>query len=276
MDLDGYIARLRLCENLKAFEVKQLCEKVKEILAAEPNVCQVATPVTIVGDVHGQFYDVLEIFNIGGHCPTASYIFMGDFVDRGKHSVPTLLLLLALKVRYRDHMTLIRGNHESRAVTQTYGFYDECLECYSSVNVWRYCVEIFDLMPLAALVDGSVLCVHGGLSPQIAKLGDIESIDRVQEVPHAGPMCDLLWSDPDDRISRFAVSPRGAGYLFGYQVVEHFNHVRRSPLLTLLTPRGLRSLVRCVRLRWFRARCVGAAARAGGVRACLVPSPSLL
>ena len=226
MDVDGMIDRLRRCENRKALEVKLLCEKAKEILAAEPNVREVNTPVTIVGDVHGQFYDVLEIFSIGGGCPTTSYVFLGDFVDRGKHSVPTLLLLLALKVRYRDHMTLIRGNHESRAVTQTYGFYDECLECYSSVNVWKYCVEIFDLMPLAALVDNGVLCVHGGLSPQIARLSDISTIAREQEVPHAGPMCDLLWSDPDDRISRFAVSPRGAGYLFGYQVVEEFNHVR--------------------------------------------------
>lgn len=122
---------------------------------------------------------------------------MGDFVDRGYNSVETFLLLLALKVRYPDRITLIRGNHESRQITQVYGFYDECMRKYNSVNVWRYCTEVFDYLALAALIDSRVFCVHGGLSPSIGSVDDIKAIDRKQEVPHDGPMCDLMWSDPD-------------------------------------------------------------------------------
>ena len=133
---------------------------------------------------------------------------MGDFVDRGFFSVETFLLLLALKVRYPDRITLIRGNHESRQITQVYGFYDECLRKYGSVNVWRYCCDVFDYLSLSALIDDRVFCVHGGLSPSINTLDQIRTIDRKQEVPHDGAMCDLLWSDPED-IQGWGLSPRG-------------------------------------------------------------------
>lgn len=131
--------------------------------------------------------------------PETNYLFMGDFVDRGYYSVETFLLLLALKVRYPDRITLIRGNHESRQITQVYGFYDECLRKYGSTDVWRYCTEIFDYLSLSAIIDGKIFCVHGGLSPSIQYLDQIRSIDRKQEVPHDGPMCDLLWSDPEGK-----------------------------------------------------------------------------
>jgi|TARA_B110000305_G_C19345302_1_gene591325 serine/threonine-protein phosphatase 4 catalytic subunit len=120
----------------------------------------------------------MELFKVGGDCPKTNYIFMGDFVDRGFHSVETFLLLLALKVRYKDRITLIRGNHESRQITQVYGFYDECLRKYGSVNVWRYCTEIFDFLPLAAIIDDKIFCVHGGLSPAFDTLDEIKTIDR--------------------------------------------------------------------------------------------------
>ena len=155
---------------------------------------------------------------------------MGDFVDRGFYSVETFLLLLALKVRYPERMYLIRGNHESRQITQVYGFYDECLRKYGSVNVLRYCTEIFDYLALSALIDDSVFCVHGGLSPTVSNLDEIRSIDRKQEVPHDGAMCDLLWSDPED-CTGWGLSPRGAGYLFGGDVVKSFNHTNRIELI---------------------------------------------
>ena len=167
---------------------------------------------------------------MGGDCPRTNYLFMGDFVDRGFYSVETFLLLLALKVRYPDRITLIRGNHESRQITQVYGFYDECLRKYGSVNVWRYCTEIFDYLPLAALIDEQTFCVHGGLSPSIETLDQIKTIDRKQEVPHEGPMCDLMWSDPEE-MSGWSISPRGAGYLFGKKKVDEFNHKNNLDLI---------------------------------------------
>lgn len=178
--------------------------------------------IQVCGDIHGQFYDLKELFKVGGDVPETNYLFMGDFVDRGYYSVETFLLLLALKVRYPDRITLIRGNHESRQITQVYGFYDECMRKYGSVTVWRYCTEIFDYLSLSAIIDGKIFCVHGGLSPSIQYLDQIRAIDRKQEVPHDGPMCDLLWSDPEDA-QGWGVSPRGAGYLFGSDVVQQFN-----------------------------------------------------
>eukprot|EP00299_Pterocystis_sp_00344_P010859 c4960_g1_i1.p1 GENE.c4960_g1_i1~~c4960_g1_i1.p1 ORF type:complete len:314 (-),score=41.51 c4960_g1_i1:116-1057(-) len=222
-DLDRQIAILKKGDLITEAEVKALCTKAREIFVEEGNVQRVDAPVTICGDIHGQFYDLKELFKVGGECPETNYLFMGDFVDRGFHSVETFLLLLALKVRYPDRITLIRGNHESREITQVYGFYDECLRKFGSVNTWRWCTEIFDYISLAALVEQRTFGVHGGLSPSISSLDQIRVIDRKQEVPHDGAMCDLMWSDPED-IEGWALSPRGAGYLFGGDIVADFNH----------------------------------------------------
>jgi len=224
------IEQLQRCEILNEREVKLLCERAIEILVEESNVQTVPAPVTICGDIHGQFYDLKELFKVGGDCPTINYLFMGDFVDRGFYSVETFLLLLALKVRYPDRIYLIRGNHESRQITQVYGFYDECLRKYGSANVWRYCTDIFDYLSLSALIDNRVFCVHGGLSPSITTLDQIRTIDRKQEVPHDGAMCDLLWSDPDD-IDGWGLSPRGAGYVFGGDVCTQFNQNNKLELI---------------------------------------------
>ncbi|KAH9359836.1 hypothetical protein HPB48_002435 [Haemaphysalis longicornis] len=220
-DLDRQIERLRRCELIEEAEVKSLCAKASQVLAAESNLPGVRAPVTVCGDIHGQYLDLLELFKVGGELPWTNYVFMGDYVDRGKQSVETFLLLLALKVRYPDRITLIRGNHESRQLTQVFGFYDECFRKYGSLAVWRYFTTVFDFLPLSALVDGRVFCVHGGLSPEIQTLDQIRAIERIQEVPPTGPMCDLLWSDPEE-IQGWRLSPRGAGYIFGSDVVSTF------------------------------------------------------
>ncbi|KAG2491752.1 hypothetical protein HYH03_009913 [Edaphochlamys debaryana] len=229
-DLDRWIEQLKKCEPLKESDVKTLCQKALEILVEESNVQRVDAPVTVCGDIHGQFYDLMELFQVGGDCPMTNYLFMGDFVDRGFYSVETFLLLLALKVRYPDRITLIRGNHESRQITQVYGFYDECLRKYGSVNVWRYCTDVFDYLSLSAVIDNSIFAVHGGLSPTISTLDQIRTIDRKQEVPHDGAMCDLLWSDPED-IEGWGLSPRGAGFLFGADVCRAFTEANRIDLI---------------------------------------------
>eukprot|EP01062_Namystynia_karyoxenos_P077087 TRINITY_DN768_c1_g3_i1.p1 TRINITY_DN768_c1_g3~~TRINITY_DN768_c1_g3_i1.p1 ORF type:complete len:338 (+),score=95.06 TRINITY_DN768_c1_g3_i1:98-1015(+) len=230
-DLDRWIEQLRMCQTLKEGEVKQLGEMAKEILGKEDNVVCVGTPAVVVGDIHGQFYDMREMFMIGGNVPFTNYVFMGDYVDRGFYSVETLLLLVALKVRHPDRVWLVRGNHESRQITQVYGFYDECLRKYGNVNVWRYCAEIFDNMALAALVSSKVLSIHGGLSPSLTTIDQIRELDRKQEVPHEGPMCDLMWSDPED-VDGWGLSPRGAGYIFGADVVQQFHKTNGTELIT--------------------------------------------
>ncbi|KAF4587225.1 protein phosphatase [Ophiocordyceps camponoti-floridani] len=298
-DLDKAIAQLRACRPIPEPQVRELCHRARELLIEEGNVVTVTAPVTICGDIHGQFHDLMELFRVGGDVPDTNYLFMGDFVDRGFYSLESFLLLLCLKVRYPDRMTLIRGNHESRQITTVYGFYDECLRKYGSANVWRYCCDVFDYLALGAIVlgasktlsgvadeeddeteievcdqngnvisrfsrqhadpplldggsspkangatdrtgpagsgasadadgsignpTGAVLCVHGGLSPLIDTVDKIRLIDRKQEVPHEGAMCDLLWSDPDD-IDGWGLSPRGAGFLFGADIVKLFNH----------------------------------------------------
>ena len=229
-DLDRQIEQLKRCEYIKESEVKALCLKAREILAEESNVQMVSAPVTVCGDIHGQFHDLCELFMVGGECPLTNYLFMGDFIDRGYNSVETFLLLLALKVRYPDRITLIRGNHESRQITQVYGFYDECLRKYGSVNVWRYCTEVFDFLALASVIDNRIFCVHGGLSPKLNTIDEIRNIDRKQEVPHEGIMCDLLWSDPEET-SGWSLSPRGAGYVFGKDIVAKWNNENNIELI---------------------------------------------
>jgi len=220
-DVDKYIEILLKCNPLSEEQVKDLCEKAREILIEESNVQPVACPVTVCGDIHGQFHDMIELFKIGGEPPNTNYLFMGDYVDRGYYSVESVSLLVALKIRYKDRLTILRGNHESRQITQVYGFYDECLRKYGNTNVWRAFTELFDYLPLTAVIENEVFCLHGGLSPSIDTLDNIRALDRIQEVPHEGPMCDLLWSDPDDRCG-WGISPRGAGYTFGSDISEQF------------------------------------------------------
>jgi serine/threonine-protein phosphatase 6 catalytic subunit len=238
--------------------------------------------VQVCGDIHGQFHDLLKLFEVGGEVPTTNYIFMGDFVDRGYNSLEVFTLLMLLKARHPAHVTLLRGNHESRQITQVgiitwevchggmlsriqcltmfahdvlqvYGFYDECQRKYGNANAWRYCTDVFDYLTLSAIIDGQVLCVHGGLSPDLRTLDQMRVIDRLCEIPHEGPFCDLMWSDPED-IDTWAISPRGAGgsrvsaafvmtmhrfnywilgagWLFGGKVTTEFNAINGLQLI---------------------------------------------
>jgi serine/threonine-protein phosphatase 2A catalytic subunit len=154
--IDQHISQIFQLKFISENQVKDLCEKAKEILIKEENVQHVSSPVTICGDVHGQFHDLLELFKVGGMCPDTNYLFMGDYVDRGFYSVETFTLLLCLKVRYPTRIYLTRGNHESRQVTQVYGFYDECNKKYGNANVWKYFTDVFDYLPLTALVENKV------------------------------------------------------------------------------------------------------------------------
>ncbi|KRZ49813.1 Serine/threonine-protein phosphatase PP-X -like protein 1 [Trichinella nativa] len=203
--------------------VRTLFNRVREIFINEPNVLRVSSPIVVCGDIHGQFFDLKSLFNCYGEVPTNRYLFLGDYVDRGRNSLEVLLWLFSLKVRFPEHIFLLRGNHECRTITQTYGFYDECLSKYGHSGIWNFCCEVFDSIPLAAVIDNRVLCVHGGLSPKIHTISEIHSINRFREIPLTGPFADLLWSDPEEEVGSFQLnSSRGAGVLFGRTAVETF------------------------------------------------------
>jgi len=220
--LDKWLVVLFKCGTLPEEDVKKLCLKAREILQKEDTVQNVNSPCTLVGDIHGQWNDLMEMFAIGGNLPDTNYVFLGDYVDRGFFSIETVSLIMCLKVRYPDRIHILRGNHESRQITQVYGFYDQCLKHYGTPNVWKYFTDLFDFLPLTILVDSKIFCVHGGLSPSLDSLDNIRALDRYHEVPHEGPICDLIWSDPDDRVG-WGISPRGAGYTFGEDITTRWN-----------------------------------------------------
>lgn len=215
---------------MKEADAKELCEIAKDILVEESNVHLVPTPVTVCGDIHGQFWDLLNLFKtsekkdkLEGNIEK-SYVFMGDYVDRGYNSVETFEYLLCLKILRSEKITLLRGNHESRQISQTYGFYDEINKRYGNTLLWKYFCDVFDLLPIAALVDGKILCIHGGLSPTALTVDHIRLIERYQEIPSDGPLSDFMWSDPDDSISNWTRNERGAGWLFGSTATFNFNY----------------------------------------------------
>eukprot|EP00746_Dinoflagellata_sp_MGD_P029081 gnl/MRDRNA2_/MRDRNA2_16881_c0_seq1.p1 gnl/MRDRNA2_/MRDRNA2_16881_c0~~gnl/MRDRNA2_/MRDRNA2_16881_c0_seq1.p1 ORF type:complete len:409 (-),score=43.82 gnl/MRDRNA2_/MRDRNA2_16881_c0_seq1:98-1246(-) len=212
--------------EITAGECIQLCSRVRHALQLEPNVVAVRAPVVVVGDVCGQFYDLLQIFNeLTGTAPLTSYLFLGNYVKCGYDSCSTLCLLFLLKARYPKHITLLRGNFESRQLGQVYGFYDECMNRFHprGPEIWKCFVDCFDYLPVSATIENQIFCVHGGLSPSLDSLSldHIKELDRMQEVPHEGPICDLLWADPDDR-SGWGIVPKGAGYTFGANITKEF------------------------------------------------------
>lgn len=229
-DVDVWLSTLKQGQILPERDLRILCEKLKEILIEESNVQPISAPVTICGDIHGQFYDLLELFNKGGEIPDTRYVFMGDFVDRGYHSVETFQYLMCLKLKWPNCITLLRGNHETRQTSTVYGFYDETIRKYGNANSWKYCTEVFDYLGIAAIIEGKIFCVHAGLSPDIKTLDQIRLFERRMEIPHEGPFCDLMWSDPED-IETWALSPRGAGWLFGSRVTTEFNHINDLELI---------------------------------------------
>ena len=212
---DKWIETIKNEKCLTEHDLKILCDKVRELLCEESNVQPVSAPVIICGDIHGQFYDLMNLFEKGGDLPDKKYLFLGDYVDRGYNSVETLEYLLCLKLKYQGRITLLRGNHESRQICFSYGFYEEITRKYGNANPWRYFNDLFDYLPIAAIIEGKIFCVHGGLSPLISTVDQIRLINRKQEIPHEGAYCDLMWSDPDD-IEAWVVSQRGAGYEYDH------------------------------------------------------------
>ncbi|XP_071692158.1 serine/threonine-protein phosphatase PP1 isozyme 6-like isoform X1 [Rutidosis leptorrhynchoides] len=151
----------------------------------------------------------------------SNYLFLGDYVDRGKQSIETICLLLAYKIKYKDNIFLLRGNHECASINRIYGFYDECRRRLS-VRAWKTFGDCFNCLPVAALIDEKILCMHGGLSPDLISLDQIKNIPRPIDVPDQGLVCDLLWADPDKNVKGWGVNERGVSYVFGADKVSEF------------------------------------------------------
>ena len=230
-DLDDVISKIELGEIINEAVVVQILMKLMEILYQESNVLTLQSPIVICGDIHGQLDDLLELFRVSGDKTTQKYLFMGDYVDRGYHSLNTYLYLVSLKLKYKDQFYLLRGNHESRQVSQMYGFYNECVLNYGHAGIWNMCNESFDLLPVAAVIDKDIFSVHGGLSPDLPLIEMIALQRRQDEIPSCGPLCDLCWSDPED-VRMWRQNQRGAGFFFGENEVKEFNHKNKLTLVT--------------------------------------------
>ncbi|OMJ86872.1 hypothetical protein SteCoe_11505 [Stentor coeruleus] len=204
---------------------------------SESNLLELVDPVTIVGDIHGQFYDMLRIFDLGGSFDSTKYLFLGDYVDRGSFSIEVILLLYSIKLNYPKTVFLLRGNHECRQMSSFFNFRSECLYKYD-LEVYDLVMDSFDAMPIACIVNNKFIGVHGGISPELMSLQDIIDLQRVTEPPRSGLFCDLLWSDPVDNDSgqcseKFKSNEvRGCSFYYGVAAVNSF--LKKNKLLSVI------------------------------------------
>jgi len=227
--IDGIIDKLLAVRDKKPGTTVQLSNdevdfivvESKKILINQPALLELEAPIQICGDIHGQYHDLLRMFEYCGFPPDANYLFLGDFVDRGKNGLECICLLLAYKVKYPENFFLLRGNHECASINRIYGFYDECKRRYN-IKLWKKFQEVFNVLPIAAVVDEKIFCVHAGISPDLQSMKQIQDIMRPTDVPDAGLLCDLMWSDPDADITGWAENDRGVSYTFGADVVSKF------------------------------------------------------
>ncbi|KAJ3976740.1 Metallo-dependent phosphatase-like protein [Lentinula raphanica] len=224
-----------------------ILEKGTELLSKEPNVLNVDAPITVCGDIHGQYYDLMKLFEVGGSPADTRYLFLGDYVDRGYFSIECVLYLWSLKIWYPETLFLLRGNHECRHLTDYFTFKLECKlfadqsSCKHkySERIYDACMDSFCALPLAAIMNKQFLCIHGGLSPELNTLDDIRALDRFREPPTHGLMCDILWADPVEDFGTEKTTDsfvhnhvRGCSYFFTYQAACQF--LERNNLLSII------------------------------------------
>ncbi|CAM4749495.1 unnamed protein product [Rotaria magnacalcarata] len=246
-------------------EINLLCEKSKEVFLSQPMLLELEAPIKICGNIYGQYTDLLRHFESGGFPPKSNYLFLGNYIDRGRQSLETICLLLAYKPKYPDNIFLLRGNHECASINRIYGFYDECKRRYN-IKLWKSFNNCFNCLPVAAIVAGKIFCCQGGLSPDLHSLEQIQQIQRPIDVPDTalmlldgirlnnkadkqsenrisrslsslfdlrrlGLLCDLLWSDPDNDLKGWSENDAGISLRFGVDIVNEFLNRHKMDLI---------------------------------------------
>lgn len=202
--------------------MKDICQSAMEVFRNEQTIVTVTTPVVIVGDLHGHLLDLYRVLANEGLPSRRRYLFLGDLVDRGEFSIETVAMIFLMKILWPSNVFLIRGNHEFAFSCQTSGFYDEVMSVYHDPTIFKAFMDAFSFLPLIAIVDNYILCVHGGIGPNWYSLGQVNHISRPLNDFDSDLLNSMLWSDPNEDIDNYAPSNRGVGYLYGQNAVKEF------------------------------------------------------
>ena len=216
--------------RLEYNEIIWLCEEVTKIFLNQPVCLYLDTPLNICGDIHGQYSDLIRLFEAGGYPPDVNYLFLGDYVDRGEQSIETICLLFCFKIKCSNNFFLLRGNHECASLNREYGFYDECKKRYN-IKLWKKFVDVFNCMPYSAIVEDKIIFMHGGLSPSLKSLVQLNEIIRPTDIPDEGLLCDLVWSDPEPNLKGWELNERGVSYTFNERIVDNFLTIHNLEIL---------------------------------------------
>ena len=216
--------------RLEYNEIIWLCEEVTKIFLNQPVCLYLDTPLNICGDIHGQYSDLIRLFEAGGYPPDVNYLFLGDYVDRGEQSIETICLLFCFKIKCSNNFFLLRGNHECASLNREYGFYDECKKRYN-IKLWKKFVDVFNCMPYSAIVEDKIIFMHGGLSPSLKSLDQLNEIIRPTDIPDEGLLCDLVWSDPEPNLKGWELNERGVSYTFNERIVDNFLTIHNLEIL---------------------------------------------
>ncbi|KJH41813.1 phosphoprotein phosphatase 1 [Dictyocaulus viviparus] len=227
LDVDSLMSRLlnvgmaggRLTTSVSEQELQQCCFTARQVFINQPSLIECEPPLVVCGDIHGQYSDLLRIFDKNGFPPETNYLFLGDYVDRGRQNIETICLMFCYRIKYPESHFMLRGNHECPAINRVYGFYEECNRRYKSSRLWASFQDTFNWMPLCGFIAGRILCMHGGLSPQLTAIDQLRNLPRPQDPPNPSMGIDLLWADPDQWVKGWQANTRGVSYVFGQDVV---------------------------------------------------------